>query len=156
MSESDDRPETSPTPDPAEDAGSAPSGGEPAAGSEDLGTGDGGGGGGAAERSSTGLDANIAALLANLLGPLSGLIFVLIEKESRLVKFHAWQALIFGGVYFIVTIALGFVPCVGWVLMLFLAVAVFVVWILMMVKAYQFKVWKLPVLGDFAEDQANR
>ena len=121
----------------------------------------GGGSGGGDDKSSTGLDANVAALLANLLGPISGLIFVLIEKESRLVKFHAWQALLFGGVYFVAMILFGIagatvLPCIGFLIQLGVGVAAFVVWILLMVQAYQGKLWKLPVIGDFAEQQAGR
>src|SRR5689334_519368 len=45
-------------------------------------------------KSSTGLDENIAALLSYVFGWVSGLIFFLIEKESRLVKFHAMQSIL--------------------------------------------------------------
>src|SRR3982750_4502476 len=45
-------------------------------------------------KSSTGLDENIAALLSYVFGWVSGLIFFLIEKDSRLVRFHAMQALL--------------------------------------------------------------
>ena len=46
-------------------------------------------------KSSTGLDENIAALLSYVFGWISGLIFFLIEKDSRLVRFHAMQSLLF-------------------------------------------------------------
>ena len=42
-------------------------------------------------KSSTGLDENIAALLAYVFGWISGLILFLMEKDSRLVRFHAMQ-----------------------------------------------------------------
>ena len=47
-------------------------------------------------KSSTGLDENVAALLSYVMTWVTGLIFFLIEKESRLVRFHAVQALILG------------------------------------------------------------
>src|SRR5678809_616815 len=48
-----------------------------------------------AGKSSTGLDENIASLLSYVFGWVSGLIFFLIEKDSRLVRFHAMQSLLF-------------------------------------------------------------
>src|SRR6185503_10229815 len=48
-----------------------------------------------AGKSSTGLDENIAALLSYVFGWVSGLVFFLIEKDSRLVRFHAMQSLLF-------------------------------------------------------------
>ena len=46
-------------------------------------------------KSSTGLDENIAALLSYILGWVSGLIFFLIEKDSKFVRFHAMQSILF-------------------------------------------------------------
>ena len=121
-------------------------------------------------KSSTGLDENIAALLAYLFHWVSGLIFFLIEKNSRLVRFHAMQALILGGTYFIG----GFILLFAWfivsaiaaqihgllgslvslvlglVLFLFFA-GLAIGWIISMVKAFQGQYFKLPVIGNFAE-----
>ena len=52
-------------------------------------------------KSSLGMDENIVALLSWLLGPIAGLIFFLIEKESKYVKYNALQSLIFGGAIYI-------------------------------------------------------
>src|SRR5829696_3699279 len=57
-------------------------------------------------KSSTGLDENVAALLSYLFGLVSGLIFFLIEKDSRLVRFHAMQSILLSAAAFIVGIAL--------------------------------------------------
>src|SRR5678816_263991 len=57
-------------------------------------------------KSSTGLDENIAALLSYVFGWVSGLIFFLIEKDSRLVRFHAMQSLLFNVLVAVVGIAL--------------------------------------------------
>ena len=62
--------------------------------------------GDATVKSSTGLDANIAALLAYLLGLLGGLIFFFMEKNSRFVKFHAMQSILFNVVVGVVAIVL--------------------------------------------------
>src|SRR5215207_10079324 len=57
-------------------------------------------------KSSTGLDENVAALLSYVFGWVSGLIFFLIEKESRLVRFHAMQSLLISATAAVVGIAL--------------------------------------------------
>src|SRR4029079_8699978 len=61
---------------------------------------------GAPGKSSTGLDENVAALLSYIFGWVSGLIFFLIEKDSRLVRFHAMQSLLFNIVVGVVAFAL--------------------------------------------------
>jgi hypothetical protein len=50
-------------------------------------------------KSSTGLDENVASLLAYLFQWLGGLIFFLIEKDSRFVRFHGMQSLILSAVF---------------------------------------------------------
>ena len=66
-------------------------------------------GGGGVGKSSTGLDANVAALLSYILTWLTGLIFFLIEKESRFVRFHAMQAILLGVSFFVIWIVTSFV-----------------------------------------------
>ena len=100
----------------------------------------------------------------------SGLIFFVIEKNSRLVRFHAMQSiLLFGTVVvvgtvlwillFIVSFILGqisgilgsiFGLLMG-LLALVLTVVIVGAWILCMIKAYQSQYFKLPVIGNFAE-----
>src|SRR5215208_7905053 len=66
-------------------------------------------------KSSTGLDENIAALLSYVFGWISGLIFFLIEKESRLVRFHAMQSLLLNVAGAIIGIALWFLSLISWI-----------------------------------------
>jgi|SRR4026208_652591 uncharacterized membrane protein len=121
-------------------------------------------------KSSTGLDENIAALLSYVFGWVSGLIFFLMEKDSRLVKFHAMQSILLNAV----AIVVGIVLWVGWVvvaliltqvsevlaslvsivmglLMFVLYVGVFIAFVMCLIKAYQKQYFKLPVIGNFAE-----
>lgn len=98
-------------------------------------------------KTSTGLQENVEGLLCYLGGWITGLIFFLIEKDSKFVRFHAVQSI---GVS-VVLMILGFIPIVN----LFVWILGLVLWILLMVKAYQGKMFKLPVIGDFAEKQAN-
>jgi uncharacterized membrane protein len=106
-------------------------------------------------KSSTGLQANLAGLLAYALGLVTGLVFFLIEKDNKFVKFHAMQSIAFSLVMVAAGLMLAFVPFVGQVGTAFLNLAGLVVWIILMVKAYQGERFKLPVLGDFAEKQAG-
>ena len=100
---------------------------------------------------SSGMNQNVAGLLCYLAGWITGLIFFLIEKENRFVRFHAMQSIITFGALTVLFIGLGFIPFVGWILMPFLGLAQLVLWILLMVKAYQGETFKLPVIGDMAE-----
>jgi len=121
-------------------------------------------------KSSTGLDENIAALLSYIAGWISGLVFFLIEKDSRLVRFHAMQSLllnvlviIIGIVIWVVTVVLVLVgsqvsgvisTLVSLVATLFWIVfwlAILIAWIMCLVKAFQSQYFKLPVIGNFAE-----
>ena len=106
-------------------------------------------------KSSTGLQANVAALLAYTLGIVTGLVFFLIEKDSKFVKFHAMQAMALSLVLFIAGLALGFIPAIGVAAGALLNLTGLIVWVICMVKAYQGDWFKLPVLGGFAEKQVG-
>jgi uncharacterized membrane protein len=119
-----------------------------------------------AEKSSTGLDANIAAALAYI--PIVGIVFLVIEKGSRFVKFHSVQSLVFCAALFVAYFALtilGFVasmvPVLGWIVSfalffvwLALFIGSFVAWIIAVVKAFQGEWFKLPYVGNIAEQQS--
>ena len=123
-----------------------------------------------AAKSSTGLDENIASLLAYLFQFLGGLIFFLIEKDSRFVRFHAMQSMILSGVFWVAIIGLnilslvlalivgqisGILGSLVWVfttlLEVVIAIACLIGLVLCMIKAYQNQYFKLPFLGNFAE-----
>jgi uncharacterized membrane protein len=102
-------------------------------------------------KTSTGMNQNVAGLLCYLVGWITGLIFFLIEKDNKFVRFHAMQSIItFGGLTMLFMV-LGFIPVLGWVLFPILGIVQLVLWILLMVKAYQGELFKLPVIGDLAE-----
>jgi uncharacterized membrane protein len=114
----------------------------------------------------SGLAPNIAGLLCYICPPITGIIFLLIEKDNRDVKFHAWQSLAFGVCYVVVLIALeilaalmGVIASVLGIIVGFfvpiLILAAFIVWIICMIKAYQGERWRIPVIGDFAAKKAG-
>ena len=107
------------------------------------------------EKSSTGLEANIAGLLCYVLGWISGLVFILLEKDNKFVRFHAMQSIIVFGALTIVSIILSFIPFIGSVLSTILSLLGLVLWIVLMVKAYQGTMYKLPWAGDLADKQVG-
>ena len=104
--------------------------------------------------SSTGLDPKLAGLLCYLLGWITGIVFLVLEKEDAYVRFHAYQALGAFGALFVLSIAAGFIPLIGTLVGLLLGPVVLILWIVLMVKAWHGERYKLPVVGDWAEEQA--
>ena len=119
------------------------------------------------EPSSTGLDAHVAAALAYLAGPFSGILILLAERTSAYVRFHAWQSIVgLGGLGLVVVLVLAL--SFGSVLLsatLFrvllrvtgaLAVLWIVCWGMCLFKAFTRRRWKLPIAGAYAERLAAR
>lgn len=102
-------------------------------------------------KTAAGMNQNVAGLLCYLAGWITGLVFFLIEKENKFVRFHAMQSIITFGALTVLFMVLGFIPFVGGIIMPFLGLAQLVLWILLMVKAYNGVYFKLPVIGDLAE-----
>jgi uncharacterized membrane protein len=101
---------------------------------------------------SSGLQANIAGALAYFLGPITGILFLLIEKQNKFVRFHAMQStLTFGGI-FILNIVLGFIPLLGWLAGTLLSL----LWLFLMYKAFNNEEYELPVVGEIARKQIEK
>ncbi len=122
---------------------------------------------GALGPTSMGMQANVAAGLSYVLGWITGLIFFFGEKQNCFVRFNAMQSILLfvavTVVYIVIdvlTAALAF-SALGFLLVLFglvtwvVGLGVFVLWIILMVNAFQGKYLKLPVIGDYAEKYAN-
>ena len=102
-------------------------------------------------KSSTGLDQNTAGALAYVGGALTGIVFLAIEKDSRFVRFHAMQSTItFLGVL-LLHLALTALGVLGFVIYPFFLVAVLILWIVLIVLAFQGRQYKLPYIGEMAE-----
>lgn len=110
----------------------------------------------------SGLAPNVASLLCYICGIVTGIIFLLIEKDNKDVKFHAWQSIFMGvtGIaLWVVIVIFSLVPyigflfvIVGWLALLGLGILAIVA----MIKAYQGERWKIPFIGDMAEKQAAK
>lgn len=99
---------------------------------------------------------NLFAATSYLLGFITGIIFLLLEKKSTYVRFHAMQSTILFGGLFIVNIALGFIPLLGWIVGIFLSFAAFILWIVLMWKAFQGEWYHVPRIGEIAEQQLKK
>lgn len=108
------------------------------------------------EKTASGLQENVAGALAYFLGPITGILFLVLEKSNQFVRFHAMQSLITFGGLFVVNIVLGIVPILGWVLGRFLSLAGLLLWVVLLVKAYQGEKYKLPYIGEMAEKQLGK
>ncbi len=116
------------------------------------------------------MDPKVSAGLSYLLGLVGGIVFFVIEKQNRFVRFHAMQSILFQAaltvLFFVVFIlqiilfatgssalaVLGLLFTCLWVL---LPLAATVVWIIAMVFAFQGKDFKIPLIGDYAQRFAN-
>lgn len=109
----------------------------------------------------TGLAPNVAGALAYILGPITGVLFLVVEKENRFVRFHAAQSITVGIVLIALSIALSvlgtllaFIPVLGWIAALLLTLGIgfgsFVLWLLLMWRASQGQEWEVPIAGGLA------
>ena len=108
-------------------------------------------------KTSTGLEENVASLLCYIAGWISGFIFLLIETENKIIRFHAIQSIIVFGIITIVDAIIWILPhpvdrTLNWILW---AIA-FILWVVLMYKAYQGEKYKIPVAGDQAEKLAEK
>jgi uncharacterized membrane protein len=114
-----------------------------------------------------GMADNVAGMLAYIT-IIPSIIFLVMEpyNKNRFVRFHSFQNLFFAGALIVAWIAFtilsmvfAFIPILGHIIIALcwfvLAVGSFVVWIIMLLKANGGQMWKLPVIGDMAEKQAN-
>ncbi len=99
---------------------------------------------------------NLMGAAAYLLGFITGIIFLIIEKQSKFVRFHAMQSTILFGGIFVANIVLGFIPILGWLVGLLLSFAAFILWIVLMWKAFQGEMYKVPKVGDMAMQQLEK
>ena len=111
--------------------------------------------------SSTGLAPNVAGALAYALGPVTGIAFIVLEKQSRFVRFHAMQSTLVSVVLVMVNVVLSvtkailsFIPFIGglfaWGLSMVVGVVTFALWVMLMYMAYQGRQWELPFVGEHA------
>ena len=106
------------------------------------------------------MEPNVSAGLSYLVG-IIGIIFFFMEKQNRFVRFHAAQSITVGVALIAVSIVLSilstvlaFIPVLGWIVAILLSLGLglgsFVLWIMLMWRAWQGREWETPVAGSFA------
>jgi uncharacterized membrane protein len=111
---------------------------------------------------SSGLADNVAGMLAYVT-IIPAIVFLVVEPYSRrrFVRFHAWQSIFFNVAWWILWIGLhivAHVPLLGFFTIFIwplIGLGGFIVWIILLIKANQGQMYKLPVIGDLAEKQAG-
>lgn len=87
----------------------------------------------------------------------TGLILLLVEKKNSFVRFHAMQSVVLFGAITLLFVVFGIVPIIGWIVGLLISPVIwlvaFVLWLVLMWKAYNGEKYKLPYFGDLAEKQ---
>ncbi|MBT4125026.1 MAG: hypothetical protein HOJ22_04415 [Chloroflexi bacterium] len=96
---------------------------------------------------------NIVAALAYLIGWVTGIAFLIIEKENSFVRFHAMQAIAVFVPLSIASVILGFIPIIGALLSVLLGILGVFLWLFLMFQAFIGMRFKIPYAGDFAERQ---
>src|SRR5438270_6695553 len=112
--------------------------------------------------SAGGMTDNVAGMLAYVT-IIPAIIFLVVEpyNKNRFIRFHAWQCLFFAAALFVLHIGLSiftFVPMMALItfpLHLLVSLGGFILWIVVLMKANQGQMYKLPVIGDLAEKQVN-
>jgi len=121
---------------------------------------------GAHDLTSIGLNARTEALLSYVLGWFSGLIFFVIERKNRFVRFHAAQSFIFFGIVSVVYIVirlLSIIPVLGFLLSpvlgcatLILLIPAALIWVLLMIQAYRGVNFRLPIISGYSYSLIDR
>lgn len=109
-----------------------------------------------------GMSDNVAGMLAYFT-MIPAIIFLVMEpyNRNRFIRFHSFQSLFFAVAWTVLWIGLSIflhIPFLGWLSVLIwplVWLAGFIIWIVLVLKANQGKMYKLPVIGDMAEKQAN-
>ena len=121
------------------------------------------------ETGSNTMDTNLVGALTYLAGFITGIIFLVLDpyKSNSFVRFHAFQSIFFNVawvafwiIWMILSAVLtpltaGIFGLIALPLMLIFTLAGFGIWIFLMVQAYQQKLFKLPIVGKFAAEQAG-
>ena len=102
-------------------------------------------------KTALGIAENLEAALAYLLGWITGIFFLFVEKESKFVRFHAMQSTLFTGTLTVLSVIFGFIPIIGALINYLLGLVGLVVWLFCMYKAYMGEKYMLPYFGEMTE-----
>lgn len=99
---------------------------------------------------------NLVGAATYLLGFITGIVFLVIEKKDGFVRFHAMQSTITFGALFVLQIAASRVGVIGSLVYSLLTPLTLILWIVLMYKAFSGERFKLPYVGEIAEQQLKK
>ena len=105
-------------------------------------------------KTTTGLKKETAGALAYVLGPVTGVLFLVLEKDA-FVKFHAMQSIVVFVGLVVLQAVLGFTIILA-ILVPLVGVIGFVLWLLLIYKAWQGEEWEVPFAGKFARQLVKK
>lgn len=114
------------------------------------------------QTSTGGMTDNVAGMLAYVT-IIPAIVFLVMEpyNKNRFIRFHSFQCIFFAVAWTVIWIALsivGMIPVLGWATLIIwplIGLGGLIIWIILLLKAYQGQMFKLPIIGDMAEKQAN-
>lgn len=113
------------------------------------------------KKTSLGMDENVEGALCYVLGFITGIVFFVMEKDNKFVKFHAVQSI---ATFLPLMVIQWIISSLFWsfslmwlaaILSSLLSLIILILWLVLIMKAYQGEMFKLPIVGDIAEKQAN-
>lgn len=118
---------------------------------------------GANKKTSMGLDENLEGAFCYVLGFVSGIIFLVMEKDSKVVKFHAIQSIGVSLILVVINILISslyglFSWSIFWIvaaLSSLISLAAVILWLILILKTLQGEKVKLPIIGNIAEKQSQ-
>lgn len=112
---------------------------------------------------SSGMDPKLAGLLAYLIPPITGIIFFIIEKSNRVVRWHAAQSIVFGVAWIVLWVLLtvvsmvlsAVIPIIGTIIGFLVTFVVWIggviLWIVCLIKGYSGQMWRMPLIAPWAD-----
>jgi uncharacterized membrane protein len=110
---------------------------------------------GISQDTSVNMEPNIAGLLCYVGAWVTGIIFFVLEQKNNWIRFHAAQSIVTFGTLFIAGMILGWIPFIGTFFSSVIGIIGFILWIVLMVKAYNGERYKVPWAGDIAENMVT-
>ncbi len=103
-----------------------------------------------AEKKDLGFKKETAGALAYVLGPITG-IFFLVTSKDPFVRFHAMQSTVVFVFMFVLQWILG-ITIILFPLAALISLATFVLWLVLIYKAWQGQEWEVPILGKISKN----
>ena len=112
------------------------------------------------KKATFGLAENIANLCCYAGFFVTGIIFLVSEKENRSVRFNALQSTVWFFLTWVLSAVvgkvIGWIPLIGGLITGAFGLVIFASWVMLMFCAYQGKEFRIPILGDIVHDTVNK